>query len=199
MTMCFSNRLATLLMVLALASCSRTESCCEGEDVAAAQPLSDTSIYQLDHAFVDQYGVARKLVDFSGQPVLIAMIFTNCSYACPAIVNDITRSVAESGADPSLKVVLVSMDVKRDQPEVLRKFAEERGLDRDRYFLLHGDDDAVAEVAAVLGVRFNEVDGGDFSHSNQVVLLNGAGEIHHRLQGLGVKIEPLVAAIKELL
>ena len=126
------------------------------------------------------------------------MIFTNCTYACPALVNDIKLTVDAVAATSPVRVVLVTMDAKRDQPDVLLRFAQDRGLSDDRYSLLHADPDAIAEVAAVLGVRFNEVDGGDFSHSNQIVLLNQEGEICFRLQGLGMDVAPLTAAIKQL-
>ena len=190
-----SKRRSALLLLLAV-GCSRPNSCCEGEDEGEVQPLSDQSIYQLDHSFLDQNNVACRLSRFRGSPTLVAMIFTNCSYACPAIVNDIKRVVVEA-SDPNLKVLLVSMDTKRDPPAVLLQFAQNRGLD-ERYTLLHGDADAIAEVAAVLGVRYSEVDGGDFSHSNQIALLNREGEVHYRLQGLGVDVAPLVTAIHGL-
>lgn len=198
MTKCFSNHLMVSLLLLLAAGCTRTESCCDGEEVIGGQPLSDQSIYQLDHAFRDQHNVTRHLADNRGHATLVAMIFTNCSYACPALVNDIKRAVDAVSAASSVRVVLVTMDAERDQPDVLLRFAQDRELPDDRYSLLHGGPDAIAEVAAVLGVRFSKVDGGDFSHSNQIALLNQEGEIHYRLQGLGMDIAPLVAAIKKL-
>ncbi|MFT7537138.1 MAG: hypothetical protein ACI85K_003094 [Hyphomicrobiaceae bacterium] len=38
----------------------------------------------------------------------------------------------------------------------------------------------------------------NFSHCHQIVLLNQAGDIHYRLQGLVMDVAPLVAAIKQL-
>ncbi|MCA8964187.1 MAG: SCO family protein [Planctomycetes bacterium] len=167
---------------------------CGGEPVTqAASPLS---IYQLEHTFTDQGGAARKLGDSRGHPVLIAMIFTHCSYACPAIVADVQRVVAAAGDPPDLRVLLVSMDHKRDLPATLAAFAAEHGLPPDRFSLLHGEADAVAEVAAVLGVRYAEVEGGDFSHSNRITLLDRDGVIVHRHDGLGEDLASLVAAVK---
>lgn len=198
MTTYFPNRLTASLLLLLAVACTQEQSCCDGDEVTGGQSLSDQSIYQLDHAFQDQHNVTRHLADNRGHATLVAMIFTNCSYACPALVNDIKRTVDAVAPASSVRVVLVTMDAKRDQPNVLLQFAQDRELPDESYSLLHGDSDAIAEVAAVLGVRFSEVDGGDFSHSNQIVLLNQEGEIHYRLQGLGMDIAPLVAAIKQL-
>lgn len=171
---------------------------CGGEPSAPATPDTPAlSIYQLGHHLTDQGGAARTLGDSRGHPVLIAMIFTHCSYACPAIVADVQRVVTAAGDPPDLRVLLVSMDHKRDLPATLAVFAKEHDLPSSRYALLHGDQDAVAEVAAVLGVRYAEVEGGDFSHSNRITLLDRDGVIVHRHDGLGEDLTALVAAVKD--
>jgi len=168
-------------------------SCCS--EAPAAAPLPGTSIYQLTHAFQDQDGGTRHLSDFRGRPVVMAMIFTHCSFACPAIVADLQRLLARVPGRDDVHVVLASMDVARDEPAALAAFARLHGLPAARYTLLHGDDFAVRELAAVLGVRYAEVEGGDFSHSNLLCLLDHDGRVCARLEGLSVDATPLVEAI----
>ncbi len=158
---------------------------------------ANLSIYQLEHRFTDQAGHERSLGDSRGTPVLIAMIFTHCRYACPAIVADLERVVAGAGNPADLHVLLVSMDHKRDLPATLAAFAHEHALPPARYSLLHGSADAVAELAAVLEVRYAEVEGGDFSHSNRITLLDRRGAIVHRHDGLGEDVSGLVAAVRQ--
>lgn len=190
------RRASTAPIPLAAALLLSLSAAC-GSDVAApATPA--LSIYQLQHTFTDQGGAVRTLGDSRGHPVLIAMVFTHCSYACPALVADVQRVVAAAGAPPDLRVLLVSMDHERDLPATLAAFAADHDLPADRYSLLHGDADAVAEVAAVLGVRYAQVEGGDFSHSNRITLLDREGVVVHRHEGLGEDLASLVAVVKDL-
>jgi protein SCO1/2 len=170
--------------------------CCS--EAAATAPLPDTSIYQLTHDFDDQTGAVRKLADFRGRPIVVAMIFTHCRFACPAIVSDIQRLLAKAPGRDDVHVVLASMDSKRDTPAALAAFAKLHSLPAERFTLLHGAAFAVQELAAVLGVRYAEVEGGDFSHSNLLTLLDHDGAVQARLEGLSVDPQPLVDAIAAL-
>lgn len=193
-------RLANLLpaaAMLLLAACGANDAQPKTVPAAPAAPAANVSIYQLDHHYTDQAGKARTLADHRGKPVLIAMIFTHCAYACPAIVADIKRTITAAGDPTELRVALVTMDHKRDLPAVLQAFATEHGLDPARYSLLHGDADAVVELAAVLGVRYAEVEGGDFSHSNRITLLDREGNIAFRQDGLGEDTAPLAQAVRQ--
>ena len=83
------------------------------------------------------------------------MIFTPCESACPRILSDLGRIEDELPRDrkEEVRFFLVSMDGERDTPEVLAAHARDRGLDTERWTLLHGDDFAVRGFAAALGVR----------------------------------------------
>jgi protein SCO1/2 len=198
-----------LAIALGLAACSRAPrpSCCSRDETPAAAALGapampaalpDTSVWQIDHEFRDQTGAVRHLGDFRGRPVVVAMIFTHCRFACPAIVAQIQRLVERVAERDDVHVVLASMDAARDEPPVLAAFAKEHALPAARYTLLHGSAFAVRELAAVLGVRFAEVEGGDFSHANQIALLDHDGRIVARSEGLGTDPAALVDAIAKL-
>ena len=159
------------------------------------------SLYQLDAPYTTDAGVSFQLAQLRGRPVLLAMFFASCNYACPLIVADLTR--LRDALPPALReetaIVLVSFDVARDTPEVLKKYRDDRLLDA-RWTLLHGDDDAVAELAALLGVKYKQEADGQFAHSNLITVLNREGEIVHQragLQGgLGEAAAALVAKVK---
>lgn len=175
--------------------------CCEpleGEyDMAA---LSDESLFLLEHAFEDQHAKSRRLVDLAGKPTVIAMIFTHCEFACPAILQDL-RKLEEAMSQAERNAthwVLVSFDVERDVPEALAAYAEREKLDPARWTLLHGDEDAVRELSALLGVRYKPMPAGGFSHSNRISLLNAEGELAAHIDGLNVDVTPLVQARRGL-
>lgn len=76
----------------------------------------------------------------------------------------------------------------------LRAYRESRALD-GQWILLHGDDVAVRELAALLGVKFKRGASGQFVHSNLISLLNLQGEIVHQRGGLKGGLDEAAAAL----
>jgi protein SCO1/2 len=159
------------------------KACCAEEKPAA--PLSNKSLYQLDAKFTDDAGRVVQLASLRGQPVIVAMFFASCEYACPMIVNDIQRLRAELPAAVRAKtrVVLVTFDVARDTPAALAAYRERMKLD-GAWTLLHGDTAGVQDLAMLLGVKYKQDARGQFSHSNLITVLNPEGEIAHQRAGL---------------
>lgn len=176
-------------------------SCCSAKEPAAGSGLPDTSLWQIASEWTDQRGEPRKLADWRGRPTLVAMVFTHCRYACPRLAADARRIV--DSLSPSecqrMQGLLISFDTARDTPERLTAFAEEQGLDTGFWTLLRGTSADVREIAAVLGVSYQQTESGDFAHSNVITLLDGEGRIVHRQQGLAVEPTPTVHAIQKLL
>lgn len=167
----------------AAAAAKPAAACCA--EVAAAQPLSARSLYQLDATWTDDAGQARSLAGFRGRPVILAMIFASCEYACPVLVDDIRRLRALLPEETRARtpVVLVSFDTARDTPPALRAFRERMKLD-GQWTLLRGEAGAVQELAMLLGVRFKQDARGQFAHSNLFTVLDAEGEIAHQHAGL---------------
>jgi protein SCO1 len=145
----------------------------------AAKPLSGTSIYNLTSAWTDQDGKSVNLESLRGQPVVVAMAYTSCKDICPMIVSDmvaIEDKVHESSA-ANIHFALFSIDSALDTPERLKAYAGERGLDLTHWTLYHGDDKAVRELAAALGVRYRRDPNGGFDHAAIISLLDEDGNI----------------------
>jgi protein SCO1/2 len=156
---------------------------------------TDESIYQLESTWTTQAGRSIDLAAFHGRPVLMAMVFTHCSYACPVIVRDMKRIAASlpDEADDTVQRVLVSIDPARDTPEALTRFANAHSLSPDRWTLLRGSSGDVRTLAALLGVRYKPDGDGQFAHTNRITLLNAEGEIVHQQEGLtdpSARIQP---------
>lgn len=168
--------------------------CCASLDAAA--PLSPHSLYQLEAGFTGDDGKPVTLAAFHGRPVILTMFFASCGYACPLTISDITRIREMLPADvrEQAAIVLVSFDVERDTPAALHTFRNERHLDA-QWHLLHGDSDAVSELAALLGVKYKREADGMFSHSNLVTVLNPEGEIAHQRAGLKGGLEQAAEAV----
>jgi len=184
-----------LLLFVAFASISDSaSSCCSATPEPAV--YSKNSLYQLDHGFTDDAGLSFTLGQLRGRPVVIAMFFSTCTYACPLLLGDMMRLRALVGEERAkeLSFVLVSFDTEKDLPPVLKAFREGRGLD-DSWKLLHGSKGAVRELAALLGVKYKRQADGSFAHSNLLTVLDAEGEVLTRVSGLQADLTPLAKAL----
>jgi protein SCO1/2 len=172
--------------------------CCAVEEKAGA-PLSARSIYQLDAAWTNDAGSTVRLAALRGRPVVLAMFFAQCEYACPILVRDMqrVRAALPEALRAQTQFVLVSFDTARDTPAALRAYRERMALDAG-WTLLRGDTAAVQELAMLLGVKFKQDARGQFSHSNLFTLLNRDGEIVHQQAGLQEDVSETVAALGRL-
>jgi protein SCO1/2 len=50
--------------------------------------------------------------------------------------------------------------------------------------MLHGKEEDVQELAAVLGFRYRKMESGDFAHSNIFTVLDQKGQMRHQQQEL---------------
>ncbi len=188
------------LLLLAGVPAARAGDCCRkapaAEAAAAATALPAGSLYQLEAAYTTDAGRPFRLAELRGRPVVLAMFFASCNYACPLIVADLTRLHAALPAPlrDEVALVLVSFDVARDTPEVLARYRAERLLG-PQWTLLRGDDDAVAELAALLGVKYKQEADGQFAHSNLFTVLDRDGEVVHQRAGLQGGLPEAAAAL----
>ena len=171
----------------------KKDACCAAMDAA---PFSKESLYQLDAKFTDDSGRPFALGELRGRPVVLDLFFASCGYACPLTVTDMQaiREKLPAGVRERAVFVLVSFDVTRDTPAALAAYRAQRSLDQ-QWVLLHGDDDSVRELAALLGVKYKQEADGAFSHSNIVTILNPAGEIVHQRTGLKGGLDEAAAAL----
>ena len=161
--------------------------CCAAAPAGAetAATLSARSLYQLESTWTNDAGESLRLGSFRGRPVVVAMFFAHCEYACPMLVSDLQRlrNSLSVHAREQARFVLVTFDSERDTPAALKAYRERAALDGG-WTLLHGDEGDVQELAMLLGVKYKKDQRGQFSHSNLITVLNAEGEIVHQRTGL---------------
>ena len=172
--------------------------CC-AEDAKGAGPVAPTSnrsVYQIDSTWTDDAGRPASLASLQGRPVVLAMFFTNCEFACPIIVSNMLRIQEALPPESRAKArfVLVSFDSDRDSPAALRLYRNRMRLG-PAWVLLHGQPDDVRELAMVLGVKYAKDNRGQFAHSNLITVLNSAGEIEFQLAGLKGDVAAVVQSV----
>ncbi len=204
MKTCITLLLAALMSLGAAAAEPKTAGpdakvapCCRATS-AAAKP-TDRSLYLLESKWTSDRGAKVPLSVFRGRPQIVAMMFTNCRYACPIIVNDMKKLQAKLAPKVRAGVdfLLISMDPARDTVAALADFRARNELPLESWSLLRGAEDDVREIAALLGVNYAPEANGQFAHSNIITVLNAEGEIVHQQVGLQAATSGLEMAIVE--
>jgi protein SCO1/2 len=145
----------------------------------AAPPWPGDSVYQLTLPLTDQDGKAVALDQGQGHPVLVTMFYTSCQFVCPMLVDALRDTLAAltPAQRERIDVLMVSFDPERDTVQVLRRTADERGLDRAHWTLARSDAAGARKLAALLGIRFRALPDGDYNHTSTLVLLDARGRI----------------------
>jgi protein SCO1/2 len=154
-------------------------------NLKAQSALPGTSILQLESEWTNQNGQKVKLASLRGSPRLLVMLYTKCETACPLIVEDLKDIAKDVDAKRTSKIAvsIFSLDSFRETPKSLAQFSVKRKLP-SHWELFTSNADAVAELAAALGVRYRRLPNGDFIHSNVIYFLNANGEIVAQKEGI---------------
>lgn len=167
------------------------------EPLTADAPLPGASLYHLDAVWTDHRGETLQLADLRGRPVIVTMIYASCETACPILVRDAGRvfDALPEGVRDRTRVLVVSFDPARDAPERLAAYVDASGLDHPSWRFAVGEPHATRALAALLGVRYRELENGMFSHTNLITVLGPDGAVRQRSEGLGLPVEPAVEAV----
>lgn len=162
---------------------------------------SGSSILQLESKWTSQKGKVVSLSDLNGKSRLLVMLFTRCETACPLIVEDlkeVAKDLESASEAHKFEVSIFSLDSFRETPESLSSFATKRKLAAD-WQLYTSNSNAVAELAAALGVRYKRLKNGDFLHSNVIYFLNSKGEVVAQKDGIKTPRGEFIKRIKNSL
>ncbi len=193
--------LVILLSFSAYSQESKTEKASPSKTVNSTDSkqdvLPETSIYQLNHQWKDQFNQPFKLVDLMGNPVVITMMFTHCEYACPMMVNDLKLIKSQlPKKHKDIKFVLISFDHLRDTANRLLEYAKTQGLD-ENWILLHGDAEQIKEISVVLDISYEQMENGSFAHSNKKLVLDKTGTVVFSIDGLQTDPYLVISALNK--
>ena len=110
-------------------------------------------------------------------------------------------AIEDRAKEASLKGIhfaFFSLDSAIDTPERLKAYAGDRGLDLVQWTLYQGDDKAVRELAAALGVRYRRDASGGFDHSAIITILDADGRIVAQQPDAQVNTEEMVKKLTAL-
>ncbi|MGZ5031859.1 MAG: SCO family protein [Usitatibacter sp.] len=127
----------------------------------------------------DHNGRPRTLADFRGKVVVVIFGYTQCPDVCPTSLADVASAMKLLGDDAKgVQVLFVTVDPKRDTPELLRQYVPAFHPD---FLGLYGDEASVSKVTKDFHVYASEragktADSYTVDHSAQIFMLDKAGK-----------------------
>lgn len=171
-------RRALLALALAapLAGCEKlfsSKSAFHGIDVTGSNMGGELRL-------ADHDGRQRSLAEFRGKAVVVVFGFTHCPDVCPTALSDLASAVKALGADGGrVQVLFVTVDPKRDRPELMRQFIP---AFHPSFLGLTGNDEALAKVRKDFNVyaairEGSSPDNYSVDHSGQMFAFDPQGSI----------------------
>jgi protein SCO1 len=186
------RRALALALAVTVAGCARAS-----EPPPVLEPLPEFSL-------LDQAGLAVGPDELRGHPFVANFIFTRCISACPMLTTQMLNLQRRLGDDAHrVRMVSISVDPEHDTPEVLARYAEERGATR-RWTYLTGDlDEIKATIERGFRVRMGERvplgDAFDILHATHFVLVDADLRIRGYYRNDAEGLAELEDAIRALL
>lgn len=173
--------------------------------LSACEPDIDSNMSQsmIDFSFTNQDEEILSMDDLKGEWWIAYMSYTDCTTVCPrttANMVGVQNDLKEDNLHP--QIVSFSVDPDNDQPEVLRNYAEEQGVDLNSWDFLTGYDFETIQLLSEEVFQASLVEGSadQKSHSYMFYLINAKGKVVKKYDGMGEKdIEQLVDDVKSVL
>ena len=199
MTNVFCLRLSGFgLAAVLLAGCAaEKKSCCNGHATAAVATVPCGAVLDVAGDWQTDAGTTLALAQLRGRPAVISMFYASCEGIC-VITKDDMKAVEASlpaAARERTTFVLVTLAPDLDSAAVLKKYRTDHGLSEKNWVLLRGSPAATAALAAQLGIGFGRDQSGLFRHSSVLTVLDAAGKILLRQDGVHADLTETVAAI----
>ncbi|MCA0932598.1 SCO family protein [Lutimonas saemankumensis] len=121
--------------------------------------------------------------DFEGKVYVVEFFFTSCPTICPRMNENMVKIQNEFYGNPDFGIASVSIDPKRDSPEVLKIYAKEKGATLKNWHFLTGEKSKVYSFSndgfKLYAGENKDVEGG-FEHSGLFALIDKNGFIRSR-------------------
>lgn len=159
----------------------------------------------------DQEGRAFTFSQLRGKVVVVSYIYTHCPDIChmtSARINVFKDKLKKSNLQDKVYFVSITLDPKRDTPDVLRHHAKMMNLDLTNWVFVTGDENAINSVIKVAGmeaingpIQYTEKGEPSYSitHRDRISLADNKGRIRKHYKGSTFDMEELLKDIEKLL
>jgi protein SCO1 len=153
-----------------------------------------------DHRFLTSRGEMFQLSSTRGKPLIVNLVYTSCSDACPLTVQTLLRAadvVASAVGPDSFTIITVGFDSRADTPLRMHDFARAQGIDRRNWRVLSADQATIDRLTAELGFIYAPAAGG-FDHLSQTSVIDAEGRVYRQIYGTTFAAQALAEPLKQL-
>lgn len=142
-------------------------------------------------SLTDQDGRLVALNSLQGRVVVLSFLYTNCKTVCPLLARQLTQLQHDLGPLMGRDILFLSVtiDPKRDTPEVLKRYGETLGIDFRSWRLLTGPEERIQEVLRAYRIHVEvekephgpqQGEGYELGHGAPIYLIDQWGRVRKR-------------------
>lgn len=171
-------------------------------DEAAALRTSQAALGRKlgDHVFRDTLGKRVALRDFAGRPVVVNLIYTACSHACPVTIQNLARGVEaaqDALGEDAFSVLTIGFDTRNDHPARMRAYDRAQDIELANWHFLSADAATILALTDELGFIYFPAPQG-FDHLAQTTVLDADGRVFRQIYGVDPGVRAVVEPLKSL-
>jgi len=159
----------------------------------------------LDDPFTDEHGQTVTLRQFTGKPMILALVYYQCPSLCDMVLNGILRSVKDLKftAGDEYQVVAVSFDSRENYPLAQAKKAAylkdyARAGAQNGWHFLTGPDGSSHALADAVGFHFKfDPVSNQFAHPSAVMILTPQGRVARYFYGIDYPVRDVKLGLIE--
>jgi protein SCO1/2 len=144
--------------------------------------------------FTNQDGETISNKNYENKVYVVEFFFTNCPTICPKMNANMVKIQNTYSKNDNFGIVSFSIDPERDSSEVLKKYAQEKGVTMKNWHFLTGEIDDIYELSnkgfKLYAGKNKEAEGG-FEHSGLFALIDKDGYIRSRTITVGDNENPI--------
>lgn len=147
-----------------------------------------------DFVFVNQNNNTITNQDFNDKVYVVEFFFTSCPTICPKMHQNMLKIQDAFYGNPDFGIVSISIDPKRDTPEILKIYANDHNATHKNWHFLTGEKDVIYKFSNEgfkLYAAENEEAEGGFEHSGLFALIDKDGYIRSRTVNVGEYKNPI--------
>ncbi len=100
-----------------------------------------------DFSLIERSGRRVERSALLGKIWVVNFMYTHCSDTCPLQSAEMARLQADLATEPDVRLVSITVDPKRDTPQVLSRYADRFRANKGRWLFLTGEREAIYRLA----------------------------------------------------
>ena len=199
--------ISTSILLVILVSACGTKPEIKSENIDQSLPnlsvREDGNIHEIrEFSLTDQDGKSFSSKTLDGKIYVADFFFTTCPSICRKMTGNMISAFVSIKYDSSVYFVSFSIDPEFDTPEVLTKYAEEKGYNEFNWRFLTGDKEFIYTICEEDYMAYampSDTEPGGYIHSGFLILVDPNGHIRGAFDGTSLgKSEDLVKDILKL-